>query len=74
MGLLSKMSLVGAGRRVAKNNAPAVHRGIDTVTSAVKGRLPARHHGKVDTGASLTKRALTGRSAKDVAEESRQAR
>lgn len=73
MGLLSKMSVVGAGRRLAKSNAPTVHKGIDTVTSAVKGRLPARHHGKVDTGASLTKRALTGRSARDVAEVSRRA-
>lgn len=73
MGLLSKMSLVGAGRRLAKRNAPTVHKGVDTVTSGVKDHLPARHHGKVDAGASLTKRALTGRSANEVAEEARRA-
>ncbi len=73
MGLLNKMSVVGAGRRMAKNHAPTVHKGVDTVTSAVKDHIPARHHGKVDTGASITKRVLTGRSAKDVARESRQA-
>ena len=69
MGLFSKLSLVGAGRRMAKSNAPAVHDGIDKLTSAVKGHLPARHHAKVDTGASITKRALTGRSANDTVEE-----
>jgi len=68
MGLLSKLSAVTAGRRLAKKHAPAVHKGVDSVASAVKGQVPERHRGKVDTGASLTKRALTGHDSVGQAE------
>lgn len=60
MKLLTKLSALTAGRRLAVKNAPTVHKGIDTIASAVKGRVGHQHRGKVDTGASLAKRALTG--------------
>lgn len=60
MKLLSKLSALTAGRRLAAKNAPTVHKGIDSIASAVKGRVGHQHGGKVDTGASLAKRVITG--------------
>jgi hypothetical protein len=62
MGLFSKLSALGAGRRLAKAHAPTVHRGVDSAAHEVEGRVGERHRSKVRTGASFVKRVLTGSS------------
>jgi L-2-hydroxyglutarate oxidase LhgO len=67
MGLMSKFAAVSGGRKVAKNNAGTVHRGIDKAAQAVKGRLGRQHEAKVDTGASWAKKLLTGSDRREPA-------
>ena len=68
MGLFSKLSALGAGRRMAKAHAPTVHKGVDSVAHEVEGRVGKRHRSKVRTGASFVKRVLTGSSGADPAD------
>lgn len=55
-----KLAALAGARRLARSNAPAVHRGIDGAARAVKGRLGSRHSSKVDGISRMAKKALTG--------------
>ena len=63
MGLLGKLSALTAGRKLAAKNAPTVHKGVDSVASTVSDRVPTQHRSKVQKGASLVKKVLTGSSS-----------
>jgi hypothetical protein len=60
MGKFGKLAMLSTARKAARRNAGQVHEGIDRVASTVRGRIGTRHADKVDKGASLAKRVITG--------------
>ena len=64
---LGKLTLLTAARNQAKRHPGPVHTGIDKVASAVRSKISDRHAGKVDKGASLAKKVITGRSTPKTA-------
>jgi hypothetical protein len=71
MALLTRASALLGARRFAGRHPGPIHGAVDKLAGLLRGRVPERHAGKVDKGASLTKRALTGAgsSAPDTSED-----
>jgi hypothetical protein len=53
-------SRLTVARQLAKRHAPKVHAAIDKAGELAKSKLPSQHHGKVDSGARMAKKAATG--------------
>jgi hypothetical protein len=68
--LFAKLTALSAGRKMAKQNAPTVHKGVDSVASTVSGHVPEKHRSKVGKGASMIKKALTGSSGPESTDAS----
>lgn len=62
MARFGKLGMLAGARSLAKRNAEKVHQGIDKVADAVRGRVGSKHSGKVDKGADLAKKVITGTS------------